>query len=86
MTAPSVSRGANDAAPTETPLVAFGWVERMGESRGRVGGKLCLADGTVLAECESIVVRPQAEFLERWSEEERYWRVYNDAELDAAGC
>ena len=69
------------AAPTETPLVARGWVERMGESRGRVKGELCLEDGTVLAECESLVVRPQSEFLDRWIEEVPHWRVYSDAEL-----
>ena len=71
------------ATPTETPLVAHGWVERMGESRGRVKGELCLEDGTVLAECESLVVRPQSEFLDRWNEEVPYWRVYSDAELCA---
>lgn len=73
------------AAPTETPLVAHGWVERVGQSRGRVRGELCLEDGTVLAECESLVVRPQSEFLDRWAEEEPYWRVYSDAELGDKG-
>ena len=73
------------AAPTETPLVARGWVERMGESRGRVKGELCLEDGTVLAECESLVVRPQSEFLDRWNEEVPHWRIYSDVELCAKG-
>jgi uncharacterized protein (TIGR00369 family) len=71
------------AAPTNTPLVAVGWVERMGQSRGRVKGELRLADGTVLATCESLVVRPRPEFLERWDEEIPHWRVYSDEEL---GC
>jgi acyl-coenzyme A thioesterase PaaI-like protein len=72
------------AAPTNTPLVALGWVERAGESRARVRGELQLMDGTVLATCESLIVRPSPEFLERWGEEVPYWRVYTDEELAAA--
>lgn len=72
------------ATPTHVPLIAVGWVERMGHSRARVKGELSLTDGTVLAECESVVVRPQSDFLERWDEEAAYWRVYTDRELDEA--
>jgi acyl-coenzyme A thioesterase PaaI-like protein len=72
------------ATPTNTPLVALGWVERAGESRARVRGELQLADGTVLATCESLVVRPRPEFLERWDEEVPYWHVYSDEELEGA--
>lgn len=75
------------ATPTNTPLVAVGWVERMGESRVRVKGELRLKDGedthnpTVLAECDALIVRPRPEFLGRWEEEAPYWRVYSDQEL-----
>jgi len=69
------------ATPTNTPLVAVGWVERASESRAKVRGALCLEDGTVLATCESIIVRPQPGFLENWDEEASYWRVYGDHEL-----
>jgi acyl-coenzyme A thioesterase PaaI-like protein len=69
------------ATPTNTPLVVVGWVERAGESRAKVKGELCLEDGTVLATCESLVVRPRPEFLESWDEEALYWRVYADHEL-----
>jgi acyl-coenzyme A thioesterase PaaI-like protein len=72
------------ATPTDTPLLAVGWVERGGQARARVKGELRLEDGTVLAECDSLVVRPQSEFLDRWNEETPYWRVYSDEELDAA--
>ena len=76
------------AAPTNTPLVAVGWVERAGSSRARVRGELRLNDGadppTVLAECRSLIVRPRAEFLGRWDEEATYWRVYSDEELERA--
>jgi acyl-coenzyme A thioesterase PaaI-like protein len=73
------------ATPTNTPLVAVGWVERMSQARARVKGELCLQDGTVLAQCDSLVVHPQSEFLDRWDEEIPYWRVYSDEELDDAG-
>ena len=73
------------AAPTDTPLTAVGWVERAGESRARVKGELRLQDGTVLAACESLIVRPRAEFLGRWDEETPYWRVYSDEELASPG-
>jgi acyl-coenzyme A thioesterase PaaI-like protein len=69
------------ATPTNTPLIAVGWVERGGESRAKVRGELRLEDGTVLASCESLVVRPPPEFLENWEEEAPYWRVYADQEL-----
>jgi acyl-coenzyme A thioesterase PaaI-like protein len=74
------------AAPTNTPLVAVGWVEQLGPNRSRVKGELRLRDGTVLAECTSLVVRPPSEFLARWGEEAAYWRVYSDEELDRAGA
>ena len=74
------------ATPTNTPLVAIGWVERYGD-RARVRGELRLKEGAdgaspmVLAECSSLVVRPQPEFLGQWDQEVPYWRVYSDQEL-----
>jgi acyl-coenzyme A thioesterase PaaI-like protein len=79
------------ATPTDTPLLAVGWVERHG-GRARVRGELRLAEGadgdrpTVLAECRSLVVRPQPEFLDGWHQEVPYWRVYGDAELAEYGA
>jgi uncharacterized protein (TIGR00369 family) len=79
------------ATPTDTPLLAIGWVEHYGE-RARVRGQLCLAEGepgeppVVLAECTSLVVRAQTEFLEGWDQEVPHWRVYSDAELEQAGA
>jgi acyl-coenzyme A thioesterase PaaI-like protein len=69
------------STPTETPLVAVGWVERAGASRAKVKGELRLRDGTVLALCESLIVRPSEAFLGRWSEEVPHWRVYSDEEI-----
>ncbi len=76
--------------PTNTPLVAVGWVEQMGADRARVKGELRLqkgADGpfpTVLAECESLIVKPRDDFLSGWDEEKPYWRTYSDQELEQA--
>ena len=77
------------ATPTETPLLAVGWVERYGD-RARVRGELCLAETEheeprVLAECTSLCVRAQTAFLEGWDQEVPYWRVYSDGELAEAG-
>ena len=74
------------ATPTNTPLIAIGWVEQSGQNRSKAKGKLCLTNGTVLAECELLLVRPPREFLDRWGEESTHWRVYSDEELDQAGA
>jgi acyl-coenzyme A thioesterase PaaI-like protein len=76
------------AAPVNIPLLAVGWVERMGQSRVWVRGELRLED-KVLAECRSLIVLPSPDFLAHWGEEESYWRVYSDEELQQAqlsGC
>lgn len=76
--------------PTNTPLIAIGWVEQMGEDRARVRGELRLQDGadgenpTVLAECESLIVKPRPGFLSGWGQEAPYWRTYSDQELAQA--
>jgi len=62
--------------PTGTPLTAVGWVERVGGMGARVAGEIRLPDGTVTAECESVLVNVPEEFRERWGEEKPYWKVY----------
>jgi acyl-coenzyme A thioesterase PaaI-like protein len=71
------------ATPVNTPLLAVGWVERMGQSRVWVRGELRL-EGVVLAECKSLIVLPTPDFLAHWGEEESHWRVYSDEELQQA--
>lgn len=79
------------ATPTGKPLLAVGWVEHYGE-RARVRGELRLDEGepggspVILAECTSLVVRAQPEFLDGWDQEVPYWRVYGDSELEQAGA
>lgn len=71
----------HNSQPKTPPAV--GWVERMGQSRVWVKGELRLKD-VVLAECRSLIVLPGPEFLDRWGEEESYWRVYSDEQLEQA--
>jgi len=62
--------------PTETRLTAVGWVERMGGVGARVAGEIRLPDGTVTAECESVLTNVPEEFRAQWEEEKPYWKVY----------
>jgi uncharacterized protein (TIGR00369 family) len=64
--------------PTGQPLTAVGWVVRQTPLRAKVAAELRLADGTVTAEAEALLVRPGEEFVRRWEPEKPYWRVYDD--------
>ncbi|MBN1179724.1 MAG: PaaI family thioesterase, partial [Anaerolineae bacterium] len=61
--------------PTETPLVAVGWVERIGGRGAQVAGEIRLLDGTVTAECESLLVPVPETFRENWEQEKTHWKV-----------
>jgi uncharacterized protein (TIGR00369 family) len=61
--------------PTETPLTAVGWVEQASRVGTRAAAEIRLPDGTVTAECESLVAQPPESFCENWEEEMRYWKV-----------
>jgi len=62
--------------PTGTPLTGVGWVERVGGIGARVAGEIRLSDGTVTAECESVLTNVPEEFRTRSEEEKPYWKVY----------
>ncbi len=64
--------------PTGTLLVATGHIVRAGATRATVHGEIRLPDGTITAEADCVVVRPPAEFAQRWEPERPYWRVYGD--------
>jgi len=64
--------------PTGQPLTLIGWVIKRSANRAKVAAQLLLADGTVTAEGQAIVIRPPQEFLRRWEPEKPYWRVYDD--------
>lgn len=62
--------------PIGTPLTAVGWVEHAGGTGTRVAGEIRLPDGTVTAECESVLANVPEEFRARWEKEKPYWKVY----------
>ncbi|MGI5911316.1 MAG: PaaI family thioesterase [Syntrophomonadaceae bacterium] len=66
--------------PTSQTLFAVGWMVRDSRGRAQVASEIRLADGTVTAECKSIVVNPPAAFLKthNWSEEKPFWKVRED--------
>jgi acyl-coenzyme A thioesterase PaaI-like protein len=55
-----------------------GWVIKQSASRARAAAEIRLADGTVTAQGEALLVRPSAEFFQRWEPEKPFWRVYED--------
>lgn len=64
--------------PTGQPLTVIGRVIRQSHSHAKVAAEVQLADGTVTADGEAVVVRPPQEFFDRWEPEKPYWRVYDD--------
>lgn len=66
------------ATPTGQPLTVRGWVIRRSATRAQVAADVRLPDGTVMAECEAVCVRPPEEFRLRWEAEKPYWKVYED--------
>lgn len=64
--------------PTETMLIAVGWVEKEGQRATKVAGEIRLPDGTVTAECEALLGPVPEEFSEQWEPERPYWKVYDD--------
>ncbi len=61
--------------PTETPLTAVGWVEKLRNRSARVVGEIRRSDGTVTASVASVVVKPSEETLREWEQEQEFWRV-----------
>ncbi len=62
--------------PTGTPLVAVGHIVKASASRAQVHGEIRLPDGSITAEADCVMIRPPAEFAERWEAERPYWKVY----------
>lgn len=61
--------------PTESPLLALGWVEKVSGVGAKVAGEIRLSDSTVTATCHSVLVQPPDDFKDAWAEERPYWRV-----------
>jgi acyl-coenzyme A thioesterase PaaI-like protein len=65
------------STPTETLLTAVGWVKQMSGIGAKVAAEIRLPDGTVTADCESLLAEPPEAFRERWEGEKPYWKVYD---------
>ncbi len=65
--------------PIGTPLMVVGWVRQVGGVGAKVGGEIRLPDGTITAECESLLVEPPSEFKEGWEREKPYWKTPDQA-------
>jgi len=61
--------------PTDTPLTVVGWVEQVSGVGARVAGEVRLTDGTVTADCQSLLAEPPERFKEAWKTEKPYWAV-----------
>lgn len=66
--------------PTATPLQVTGWLVKGSSTKARVAANLKLPDGTVVAECEAVVVRPPKEISQLWEPERAFWKVYDSDE------
>ena len=64
--------------PTGEPLTVTGWVIKRDARKARVAAEIRLADGTLTAQGEAIVVRPPQEILQDWEAEKPFWRVYDE--------
>ncbi|MGD2142876.1 MAG: PaaI family thioesterase [Anaerolineae bacterium] len=61
--------------PTDTPITAVGWVKQMSGVGAKVAGEIRLPDGSVTAECESLLADPPESVKEAWEHERPYWKV-----------
>ncbi len=63
------------ATPTGQPVTAEGRILRRSPSRATARAEVRLADGSVTAEAEGLLVRQPAEVAAAWAEERKHWRV-----------
>lgn len=63
--------------PTETPLLAVGWVVKQRRRLAEVAGEIRQQDGTITAEVSAVVICPPKDMLTEWDQEKQFWRVEN---------
>ncbi|MFO7743199.1 MAG: PaaI family thioesterase [Anaerolineae bacterium] len=66
--------------PTGTRLTAVGWVNQLGGVGAKVAGEIRLPDGTVTADCNSLLAEPPEQFKDGWEEERPYWTASDEVE------
>ncbi len=63
------------ATPTGQPVTVVGRTLRRGRSRAMARAEARLADGTVTADAEGVLLRPPPDVAAAWAEERQHWRV-----------
>lgn len=71
--------------PVGRPLHAVGKVVKSRNRVATVAGSIYDLEGTLLAECESLLVDVPAEMIKNADMEALGWKVYSEAEIDM-GC
>jgi acyl-coenzyme A thioesterase PaaI-like protein len=61
--------------PTRTPITVVARVTRRSGARVLAGAEIRLADGTVTAQGEALLIRPPPEVEAGWEQERPWWRV-----------
>ncbi|OQB26508.1 MAG: Thioesterase superfamily protein [Chloroflexi bacterium ADurb.Bin180] len=64
--------------PTGQPITLRGKTLQYTGTRAKVRAEVLLADGSVAAEAEALLLRPPAELFASWEAEKPYWKVYDD--------
>jgi len=63
------------AMPTGQPVTAVGRIVKHAGTRANAAAEVRLADGTVAARAEGLLVRQPPEVAAAWAEERTHWRV-----------
>jgi len=66
------------ATPTGQPLTVVGRIAKRTASRANAEAEVRLADGTVTARAEGLLLRQPPEVARAWAEERAHWRVDED--------
>jgi acyl-coenzyme A thioesterase PaaI-like protein len=61
--------------PTATPLTVVARLRKRSASRAQAEAEIRLADGTVTAQAEALMIRPPAEVAAAWEAERPHWKV-----------
>jgi len=63
------------ATPTGQPVTVAGRILKRGTSRANAEAEIRLADGTVTARAQGLLLRQPPEVASAWAEERSHWRV-----------
>jgi len=67
-----------NTTPTGKPVTVVARLAKRSASRAQAEAELRLADGTVTARAEALMIRPPADVAAAWQAERAHWRVDED--------